>query len=150
MITKKAIEAVAQRMESRVEASLEKSITKMSNLVDSLSTNQKELQGTSATLRATAETLHKAAQDIDSNNREVKDTSTQLTSSVSTYKEALLAVGNAGFATNAHATSRNQEDPRLTRDLERKQRQLLIEFSKDFTEGMSRFVFHVHMFELAS
>jgi hypothetical protein len=137
LITKKAIETVAQRMEEKMEASLEKSIAKLSNLAENLSVNQKEIQGSASSLSNTSEALQKVARDIDHNTKEAKDTSTQLTSSVTTYKEALLSKGNVNGVASTQPGPRYQEDPRLTRDLDRKQRQILIEFNKSFTEDKS-------------
>ncbi|KAF8262951.1 hypothetical protein EI94DRAFT_1704372 [Lactarius quietus] len=49
-ITKKAIDAIAQWVEDRMEASVEKSLRKMSTVVESLIANQKELQGLTTTV----------------------------------------------------------------------------------------------------
>ena len=137
LITKKAIKVVAQRMEEKVEASLEKGMEKMSSLAKNLSVNQRELQASSVSLNSMAETLQKVAKDIDHSTKEAKDTSSQLTSSISTYKGALLSLGNTNTATPAHAGTRTQEVPRLTRELDCKQCQILIEFDKSFTDDRS-------------
>ena len=136
-ITKKAINAVAQRMEEQVEATLEKSLNKMSTMVESFVDNQKNLQESTSTISGATEALQKITQDLGNSTREASETSNQLSNTATSYKEALLTVGNKNRQEAQPTVNRAQEDPRLTRDLDRKQRQILLEVSKEYSEAKS-------------
>jgi 5'-3' exonuclease len=69
-ITKKAIDMVAQWIQDKVEATLEKSLSKMSAMAESLVANQEDLQGSTTTLLGMTDTLQKLAQDIGNSVKE--------------------------------------------------------------------------------
>ncbi|KAN0141824.1 hypothetical protein V8E53_000286 [Lactarius tabidus] len=77
-ITKKAIDAVAQWIQDKVEATLEKSLNKMSTMAESLVANQEDLQGSTTALSGTTDTLQKLAQDIGNSMKETTVASSQL------------------------------------------------------------------------
>ena len=136
-LTNKAIEAVASRVEERMETAIERNMNTLSNMVESIAAKQKEMQMTTNTLSGTAEAFQKIAVEMGSNVKEATAMSDQLTSTVTTYKEALLNTKTPRTESTAHTQVSNSEDPRLARDLDRKQRQILIEVSKEYTEGKS-------------
>ena len=139
-LNRKSIEAVAQRLEDKIEAYVESNLCKMSTAVESLIANQKTLQLSSSTLANTTETLQKIAQEMDNSAKETSATSSQLSTTITTYKEALLSMGRSDTcATIAVPGSSpdSQSNPRLARDLDCKQRQILLEANKDFVEGKS-------------
>ncbi len=116
---------------------MDKSFNKMSTLVESALANQKDIQNTSSSLAGATEMLQKLTQDIGNSVKEVMATTGQLSSTVSSYKEALLSKSNTAMQSNNQTPTRPSEDPRLTRDLERKSRQILLELSTDEIEGKS-------------
>jgi hypothetical protein len=136
-ITKKAIDAVAQRIQDKVEATLEKSLNKMSTMAESLVANQEDLQGSTTALLGTTDTLQKLVQDIGNSVKETTVASSQLSNTVCSYKDALLTTSNTNGPATSPASNNTCEDPRLVRDLDCKQRQLLLELDKEFTEGKS-------------
>ena len=131
-ITKKVIQAVAQRVETQVKATLEKSLSKMSSMVENIVTNQIELQGLASVLSEAMVTLQTLTQDLGNSTREASATSNQLTTTVTSYKEALLSASSKIAQAPQPEMNRASEDPRLTRDLDCKQCQILLELSKEY------------------
>lgn len=132
----KAIEVVPTRVEEKMEAGMMKSINTMSGFVENITAYQKELQATSNIPMGLVETLQKLTGDIGKSVKEATEASDQLSSTVTMYKEVLtksLPVRQAPTVLQGN----NAEDPRLARDVDRKQRQILIELSKEYTEGKS-------------
>ena len=137
-ISKKVIDIAAKRLEDQLEISMEASLNKVSLAVESLIANQRTLQETTVVIADASETLQKVAHDIDNSMKETAATSNQLSTTVTSYKEALLSVNNANTQVASLAPNNSRyEDPRLAKDLDHKQRQLLLELSKEYTEGLS-------------
>ena len=137
-ISNKMMDNIAKRVESKLENVLESGLAKMSGIVDGLVANQKGLQTATETLTNKTETLQKIAQEIGSSAKEASESTDQLSSTVTSYKEALLLTAkNTDPRTSAMQPHKTVEDPRLTRDLDRKNRQLLIEWGKEVAEGKS-------------
>ena len=136
-ISNRMMDSIAKRVESKLENVLENGLTKMSGIVDGLVANQKGLQSATETLTSKTETLQKIAQEIGSSAKEASESTDQLSNTVTSYKEALLTANNAASRPNAPQLHKTMEDPRLTRDLDRKNRQLLIEMGKEAVEGKS-------------
>lgn len=63
--------------------------------------------------------------------KENSATSNQLSFTVTTHREALLSAGNRDTQAAPAVPFSNQEDLELTRELDHKQRQILVEASKD-------------------
>lgn len=101
-----------------MEISMEKSLKKMSTAVESLLANQKALQEAMGIIAGTSETLQKVAHKIDSSAKESTDTSNQLSTTVTSYKEALLSVNNNSNQGKTLASSNSYKDPRLAKDLD--------------------------------
>ena len=120
-ITKKAINAVAQRVEEQMGGTLEKSLNKLSTMVKSFATNQKDLQESTSIISGAADVLQKLMQDLGNSTREATATSNQLSSTMFSYKEVLLIANSSNKQEMQVAATGTNEDPRLTRDLDRKQ-----------------------------
>ena len=136
-ITKKVINAVAQRVEEQIEVMLEKSLNKLSSMVKSFVTNQKDLQELMSNIMGAAETLQKLTQELGDSAKEASATSNQLSTIMTSYKEALLSVGNRSTQESQAKAARMNIDPRLTRDLDQKQCQILLELNKEYSESKS-------------
>ena len=89
------------------------------------------------TLTSKTETLQKIAQEIGSSAKEASELTDQLSNMVTSYKEALLTASNAAPRSSATQLHKSMEDPRLMQDLDRKNRQFLIEMGKETLEGRS-------------
>jgi hypothetical protein len=85
------VEGLAQRLSSKLESTMEKGLTKLSNLVEASLANQKDMQNTSKKLGETAEVIQKASEDVNKNLAAATDTSSKLTTTVSLYKDMLLS-----------------------------------------------------------
>jgi uncharacterized protein YukE len=136
-ITKKAVNAVAIRVEEKMEATLERSLSKMSTAIESITANQKDLQGSATTITGATEALQKLTQEMGNSVKETSETSNQLTTAATTYRDALLTASNKSPQAGQPEAPMRHEDPRLTRDLDCKQCQILLELGKEFTEGKS-------------
>ena len=82
--------------------------------------------------------LQKLTQDLGNSTREATATSNQLSSTMFSYKEVLLTANSSNKQEMQVAATGTNEDFRLTRDLDRKQRQILLELSKSYSESRSR------------
>ena len=111
-----------------LEGTLEKGLEKLSNLVEASLDNQTELQRTSKELEETAEDIRKSMQDVNNNLAVASDASNKLTNMVSMYREMLLAAPQ--IQQNKPRTGARQKeatDPRITRDVERRAKQVLVD-----------------------
>lgn len=73
-----------------MEVMLEKSLNKLSSMVKSFVTNQKDLQELMSNIMGAAETLQKLTQELGNSAKEASATSNQLSTTMTSYKEALL------------------------------------------------------------
>ena len=76
-------------------------------------------------------------QEIGNSAKEASATTDQISSTMSSYKEALLKAAMTMPRGNALQTAKVSEDLRLIHDLDRKSWQLLIELGKDIVERKS-------------
>ena len=136
-ISARMMDAIARKVESKLETVLDSGMLKMSDMVDSVVANQKDLQEATAKLAGSTEALQKTAQEMGCSAKEASATTEQLANTVTTYKEALLTASNEMPRTGARQTATTNEDPRLTRDLDRRSRQILVEIGKEAVEGKS-------------
>jgi hypothetical protein len=136
-ISNKMMDAIAKRVESKIENVMDNGLAKMSGMVESVIANQREIQEASADLAGKTEALQKLARVVESSAKVTSTSSDQLTNTVTSYKEALLSAGNTTPRNSATQSPTAREDPRLTRDLDRKQRQFLLEMGKEVVEGKS-------------
>ena len=114
-ITRKSINAVAQRMEEHVEATLEKSLSKLSSMVETLVANQKDIQNSASGITGASETLQKIVLDFDTITKVASETSTQLTTTVNSYKDVLLVASNQNLQGGQTTSNKTSEDPRMAR-----------------------------------
>ncbi len=133
----RVMETLTNKIEEKIESVMDKSIDKMSALVESALANQKDMQTTTATLAGATESLQKMSVDISKSVKEATATSDQLTNTMSTYKEALLTTSSPTTRGPTTMAPKHGEDPRLTRDLERKKCQILLELNPDETTTKS-------------
>src|SRR6266702_1820082 len=91
------------------------------------------------TLAGTMQTLQKLTADITISVWEATVNSDQLSTTITLYKDALLKTVKSTAPTHEAAPpiTGQYEDPRLTRDLDRKKRQFLLEFTNGESEGKS-------------
>ena len=124
----KKVEEAPKTLSGKMDETLEKGLEKLSTLVEASLANQKELQNTSKKLEEAAEDIHKSTQDVNRNLAAASDTSSKLTNTVSTYKEMLLTVPQIQQNEPRSGVKRNTTvDPRITRDMERKAKQVLVD-----------------------
>ena len=115
-ISKKAIDIVVKRLEDRLKISMEASLDKVSLAVKSLIANQRTLQEMTVVIADVSETLQKVAHNIDNSVKETTATSNQLSTTITSYKEALLSVNNTNTQAASPAPNNSRyEDPRLAK-----------------------------------
>lgn len=98
------MDAIARRVETKLETVLDHGIHKMSGMVDSIIANQKEMQGAAAALAGKTEDLQKLAQDVGCSARNTIVSSDQLSN---TDKDAPLTAGKAAAGAAAKQQSSN-------------------------------------------
>ena len=136
-LSSKIANEIVWRVESKLEGVLDSGLLKMSDLVDNVLINQKELQGATVALTGKTEALQNLAQEIGNSAKEATATMDQISSTMILYKEALLTVATITPRDLTMQTAKVSEDPRLTRNLDRKSQQILIELGKETVESKS-------------
>ena len=136
-ILARMMDAIARKVESKLETVLDSGLLKMSDMVDSIVANQKDLREATAKLKGNTEAMQMIAQEMGSSAKEASAMTEQLASTVTLYKEALLRVGNALPQGGMKQTTAANEDPGLMGDLDRKSRQLLIDIGREVIKGKS-------------
>ncbi|KAF8268117.1 hypothetical protein EI94DRAFT_1800875 [Lactarius quietus] len=87
----RAVEAVLDKVEERLEAAIEEIMSKMSGMVESLSANQKYIQASATALSEMAEMYEKLTLDMNNHVKAAMETSNQLTNMVSSPEAPLLS-----------------------------------------------------------
>ena len=136
-LSNKIADEIAWKVESKLEGVLDSGLLKMSDLVNNVLINQRELQGATVVLTDKMEALQSLAQEIGNSAKEAMASTDQISSTMVSYKEALLTAASTTPRALATQTAKVSEDPRLTRDLDRKSRQLLIELGKETVKSKS-------------
>ena len=93
-LSNKIANDITWRVESKLKGVLDSGLSKMSDLVDNVLINQRELQGATTTLTGKTEALQSLAQEIGNSVKEALATTDQISSMMTSYKEALLTVMN--------------------------------------------------------
>lgn len=126
-------EKIAKQVSTHIDSAVEKGIQKLSNLVDVSLANQKDLQNTAKKLGEVAEVIHKTTEEVSKNLAEASDTSNKLTTTMGSYKDMLMTAPRPPMASNAVGANRSTPtDPRISRDIERKSKQVLVDiFNKE-------------------
>ena len=75
LLADKAINAMANKLDERLDKAVEKTLNKMSTTVECLLTNQKEIQTTTSALSDMAETIKKLTHDMGNNVKAATETS---------------------------------------------------------------------------
>jgi prophage DNA circulation protein len=136
-ISGKLTDSIAWKIKTQLKIVMDKGFNKMSEIIESVIVNQKELQTTSDALANKTESLQKIVSEISNNAKEALVSTDQLSNTMTTYKDALFSVQNVAPQGNSTPPRRNDEDPRLAQDLDSKQCQILLELGKEMTEGNS-------------
>ena len=105
--------------------------------IDSLANNQEQFLGATKELTKEASVMSKAVATVSSK-------ATQLETTVNTYKDALL---KAPTQTAPQRIDTEFTDPAIDRDVERKSRQVLINFSDDQITSLSEFEIKSRLYE---
>ena len=123
----------AKVISARVEEAIDKGLTKLSTAMEYSLANQKDIKATTkrieestAVIQESATAIHKAIEEVDKNLAEVTDTSNKLTSTMSSYKDALLTTPKPAQQTTANKAM-SASDPRIIRDQNRKACQVLVD-----------------------
>ena len=126
-------ERMVKQISAQVDNAVEKGLQKPSNLIDVSLANQKDIQNSAQKLGEVAEAIHKATEDVSKNLAEASDTSNKLTTTVGSYKDMLLAEPRQQMVSNKVGANRSTPaDPRISRDIERKSKQVLVDiFNKE-------------------
>ena len=126
-------EKIAKQVSTHIDSAVEKGIQKLSNLVNVSLANQKDLQNTAKKLGEVAEVIHKTTEEVSKNLAEASDTSNKLTTTMGSYKDMLMTAPRPPMASNAVGANRSTPtDPRISRDIERKSKQVLVDiFNKE-------------------
>ncbi|KAN0125437.1 hypothetical protein V8E53_015488, partial [Lactarius tabidus] len=106
-------ETCAKRISDKVDEALDRGITKLSNAIESTLTAQREIQSTLLRVEETATAIHKALEDVGKNLTTISDTSNKLT--------------NTPPQQDPTDNARSLLDPKITRDLDRKAAQVLVD-----------------------
>ena len=127
------VERLAKQISTQIESTVEKGLQKLSNLIDVSLANHTDIQNSTKKLGEAAEVISKATDDISKNLAVVSDTSSKLTNMVSSYKDMLLATPRLQTTGTAVGPKHNlSTDPKISRDIERKVKQVLVDiYSKE-------------------
>jgi hypothetical protein len=121
-----AVEACAKRISEKVEETLDRGLTKLSNAIESTLTAQRDIQSATIRVEESATSIQKAMEDVGKNLTTISDTSNKLTNTVCSYKEILLTAPKP-HQQELTDNARNIPDPKITRDLDRKATQVLVD-----------------------
>lgn len=128
------VEVLAQKISTKVDNAMDKGLAKISNIIEMSLANQRVIQSTTKKLEKAADTIQKTTEDVNKNLATATDTLNKLTSTMSSYKEMLLSPPPPHNTTTARTRSNRSNYPKITRDLERKAKQVLVDiFNKDTT-----------------
>ena len=128
-------ERIAKQISTQIDSAMEKGIQKLSTLIDVSLANHADIQNSTKKLGEAAEAISKATEDVNKNLVEVSDTSSKLTNTVSSYKDMLLAAPRPQtVGTMAGPRHSAPSDPKISRDIDRKARQVLVDiYNKEIT-----------------
>ena len=121
-------EKIAKQISTQIDSAVEKGLQKLSSLIDISLANHADIQNSTTKLGEVAETISKASEDVSKNLAEASDTSNKLTNTVSSYRDMLLAALRPQTAGMAAGPRRSPPtDPKISRDIERKAKQVLVD-----------------------
>lgn len=121
----KSLPDLIKEMQSNISAEMDSKLTALESRLTLPSTAQKQLEFTAKELGLAAECIKTSTNDIGKSIAQVTDTSSQLANTATSYKDALLK--SSKHATDHSPDKSAQVDPRITRDIERKTRQILVD-----------------------
>ena len=121
-------ERLAKQISMQIESIVDKGLQKLSNLIDVSLANHTDIQSSTKKLEEAAVAISKATEDVSKNLAEASDTSSKLTNTVSSYKDMLLTAPKLQPVGTAAGPKRSTTtDPKISRDIERKAKQVLVD-----------------------
>ena len=121
-------ERLAKQVSTQIDSAVEKGLQKLSSLIDVSLANHMDIQNSTKKLGEAAEVISKASEEVSKKLAEASDTSNKLTSTVSSYKDMLLAEPKPQMAgTRTGPRHGPPTDPKISRDIERKAKQVLVD-----------------------
>ena len=133
-ISGKPLPQLIRDIQDDISAEFNKKWAELSQKIPATSPAQDQLDAAVKEIGQAAEHIKASVNDMGNSIAKVTDTSTQLASTASTYKDALI---NGNPQARASPTNRTQIDPRIARDVDRKSRQILIDTMDTKVTGAS-------------
>ena len=143
---KPAVDAITQKLEEKIEKTMQEEVAKMSSLIKNSMAKQRKALSPPGDLADTVTTLKQVASDMSKSINEATTATSHINDMALNYKQALLRtaaqavppmqarVNTKEYALEAgqldspyDAGGSVQTDPRIIRDLDRKSRQILID-----------------------
>ena len=119
------VETLTQKVTERVEKSMQEEMEKLSASIKNSMVEQCKAMCHVDTIAETVASLKQVATDMNKTIGEATTATTHITDTAQSYKQALLQA--APQTTLVHSGRQPQSDPRLLRDIDRKERQILID-----------------------
>lgn len=124
----KSLTDLIKEIQSNISAEMESKFTALESKLTHPSPAQKQLETTAKELGIAAVSIKASTDDIGKSIAQVTDTSSQLANTATNYKDALLRSSEQHTKTLTRGQGApTQVDPKITRDIERKSRQILID-----------------------
>ena len=120
----KPLPELIKAMQVDINTKIDKKLAEMVQKLPTMPPAQEQLDAAVKEISQAAEHIKASVNDMGNSIAKVSDTSMQLASTASTYKDALIN-GNAQM--QGRTDNSTQIDPRIIRDAERKSRQILID-----------------------
>ena len=138
----KSLHEIVKELQSNLSAELDSKLSVLEKKLTLPSPAQKQLESTAKELGLAAESIKVSTNDIGKTIAQVSDTNTQLASTATDYRDALLKSSEdqarAFNAVNPTQPSAASSDPRVLRDIDRKARQILIDTTDASFTGASQ------------
>lgn len=122
----KSLLEIVKEIQTNLSSEMECKFTALEKKLLLPSPAQKQLESTAKELGLAAECIKASTDDIGKSIAQVTDTSSQLASTATSYKDALRKNGEQQTRSQPLDSSQ-RSDPRLERDIERKTRQILVD-----------------------
>ena len=120
----KPLPELIKAMQVDINAEIDKKLAEMVQKLPTMPPAQEQLDAAVKEIGQAAEHIKASVNDMGNSIAKVSDTSTQLASTASTYKDALI---NSNAQMRGRTDNSTQIDPRIIRDAERKSRHILID-----------------------
>ena len=121
-----ALPDLMKELQSNISAELDNRISALENKLTLSTTAREQLESVAKELGQATDSIKTSIKDVGNSIAQVTDTSSQLASTASSYKDALLRSIDQPQQTN-NTSNTTHADPRLLRDMDRKARQILVD-----------------------